>query len=80
MNKILPTKHSHPDKTVIAVATIIIKRLKNIRFEQYDKLLEYVIKKNDDSKYLFLSALNFLYLFDVIEYHKKNDSFEYIGK
>jgi len=76
---LLPTKHSHPDKTTIAISMIIIKRLKMKRIEQYDKLLEHLEAKNSESKTLFLAAVNFLYLMGLINYHKKTDSFEYNG-
>lgn len=76
---LLPTKHSHPDKTTIALSTMIIKRLKKVRIEQYDNLIDYLQKNNDSTKSLFLSSINFLYLIGLITYHKKTDSFEYIG-
>jgi hypothetical protein len=78
MSLLLPTKHSHPDKTIIAIATIILQRLKKVRLEQYDDLLDYLQNKNKKGEYLFLSAINFLYLLGLVEYHKKTDSFEYI--
>ncbi len=77
---LLPTKHSHPDKTTIALAMIIVKRLKKVRIEQYDNLLEFLQKKNSDAKTLFLSSMNFLYIMGLIDYHKKTDSFEYVGR
>ncbi len=79
MTLLLPTKHSHPDKTVIAISIIILQRLKKMRVERYDDLLKYLHKKNKDGKYLFLAAMNFLYLLGVVEYHIKTDSFEYVG-
>ncbi len=78
MSLLLPTKHSHPDKTIMAIATIILQRLKKVRLEQYDDLLDYLQNKNKNGEYLFLSAINFLYLLGLVEYHKKTDSFEYI--
>lgn len=78
MSLLLPTKHSHPDKTIIAISTIILQRLKKVRLEQYDDLLSYLQKKNVDGKYLFLAAINFLYILGVVEYRTKTDSFEYI--
>jgi len=79
MGLLLPTKHSHPDKTVIAIAYIAIGRLKKVRIEKYDDLLSHLNKKNPDSNYLFIYAINFLYLFNLIKYHIKTDSFEYVG-
>lgn len=80
MNYLLPTKHSHPDKTIIAASFFLLKRLKKFRVEKYDSLLEALKKNNADGQFLFLPAINFLYLLGLIEYHSKNDSFEYIGK
>ena len=37
-----PTKHSHPDKTVINVSFLILARLKKSRTEKYSKLLEHI--------------------------------------
>ena len=74
---LLPTKHSHPDRTTLALATVILKRLKKIRIEQYDDLLDFLQKKDNEIKTLFLSAINFLYIVGVLTYHKKTDSFEY---
>ena len=78
MNLLLPTKHSHPDKTIIAIATIILQRLKKSRLEQHDDLLDYLQKKNTNGEYLFLPSMNFLYLLGLVKYHIKTDSFEYI--
>jgi len=78
MSYLLPTKHSHPDRTTIAVATLILQRLKNVRVEQYDDLIAYGMNKNKDTEYLFLGAVNFLFLLGVVVYHSKTDSFEYI--
>ncbi len=76
---LLPTKHTHPDKTIIAVATILIKRLKKSRIEHFDSLLDFLNKKNTEFKALFMSAMNFLFVMGLIRYHKKTDSFEYTG-
>lgn len=76
---LLPTKHSHPDKTIIAISTVLIKKLKKSRIEKYDTLLDIIQKRDTDAKYLFISAVNFLFLMDLIIYHAKTDSFEYIG-
>jgi hypothetical protein len=74
-----PTKHSHPDQTVIYVALLLLTRLKSQRLEGYDKLLKYAKKAVTGGDVLFLSALNFLYLLGLIEYRPKNDTIEYLG-
>lgn len=74
-----PTKHSHPDRTVINVALLLLVRLKKHRLDSYDDLLAVAKKMVDGGDVLFLSALSFLYLTGLIEYHQKTDSFEYTG-
>ncbi len=74
-----PTKHSHPDRTVVNASTLILKNLKTRRVEEYVKLSEMVRKKIDGGESLFLPAVNLLYLLALIEYRPKIDSFEYVG-
>ncbi|WP_081666060.1 ABC-three component system middle component 8 [Pseudogulbenkiania ferrooxidans] len=73
------TRHTHPDQTVVAAATVILKRLKKSRIEKYDDLRNFLLSSTRDSGPLFMPALNLLYLLGLIEYAKKTDSFEYIG-
>lgn len=76
---IRPSKHSNPDQTVIAVSALLLKRLSKVGVEKYDKLEELVANKVEGGEYLFLPSLNLLYLLGVIDYHKKSDTFEYVG-
>ena len=74
-----PTKHSNPDQTVVGVAVLLLKHLSKKGVEKYDRLEDEVEGKIEGGRYLFLPALNLLYLLGVIDYHKKSDAFEYIG-
>jgi len=74
-----PTKHSHPDRTIIAVALKLLLRLRNRRVEEFSVLLKYTKKSGSNNGTLFLPALNFLYLMGLIEYRPKTDSIEYLG-
>jgi hypothetical protein len=74
-----PTKHSHPDRTVINVALLLLSRLQSRRLEEYDTLREYVKKSVSGGEVLFLPALNFLYVLGLIDYRPKTDSLEYVG-
>lgn len=74
-----PTKHSHPDKTVLNVALVALEVLKNKRLEDYTALRAIAKKRVAGGDVLFLPALNFLYLMGLIEYRPKTDSFEYVG-
>ena len=74
-----PTKHSDPDRTVLAVSTLVLARLAKRRIETFDGLRDFVIKKVDGGDFLFLPAMNFLFLVGVIDYHSKTDSFEFLS-
>jgi len=74
-----PTKHSHPDRTVISVSLLILKRLKSRRLEEYGTLRAYAKKSVIGGDVLFLPALNLLYLFGLVEYRPKTDALEYVG-
>ena len=39
-----PTKHSHPDRTVISVSLLLLARLKTRRLDDYDNLRKYAKK------------------------------------
>ncbi len=74
-----PTKHSHPDRTVINVSLLLLARLKARRVGEYDELRRFAKKVVVGGDVLFLPALNFLYLVGLIEYHPKTDAVEYVG-
>lgn len=74
-----PTKHSHPDRTVINVALLLLARLKDRRVDQYSVLRKYAKKTVSGGDVLFLPALNFLYLMGLIDYRPKTDAVEYMG-
>lgn len=74
-----PTKHSHPDRTVINVSLLLLSRLKDRRVDEYDSLKKYARKSVTGGDVLFLPALNFLYLMGLIEYRPKTDAVEYVG-
>lgn len=74
-----PTKHSHPDRTIINVALRLLARLKARRLEDYDSLRKHIRKTVTGGDVLFLPALNFLYLLGLIDYRPKTDAVEYVG-
>mgnify|MGYP000094197878 FL=1 len=74
-----PTKHSHPDRTVINVSLLLLARLKTRRVDDYDGLRNFAKKSVTGGDVLFLPALNFLYLMGLIDYRPKTDAVEYVG-
>ncbi len=74
-----PTKHSHPDRTVINASLVLLSRLKDRRFDEYDALRKFAKKNVVGGDVLFLPALNFLYLLGLVEYRPKTDAVEYVG-
>ena len=73
-----PTKHSHPDRTVINVSLLLLARLRTRRVDDYDALRKFAKKSVIGGDVLFLPALNFLYLVGLIEYRPKTDAVEYM--
>ena len=74
-----PTKHSHPDQTVLNVAAVALGALRSKRIASYAALVEIARKRVAGGDVLFLPALSFLYLLGLVEYRPKTDSFEYVG-
>lgn len=74
-----PTKHSHPDRTVINVALLLLARLRARRLEEYSQLKTFAKKAVSGGDVLCLPALNFLFLLGLIDYHAKTDAVEYVG-
>ena len=74
-----PTKHTHPDQTVIHLSLKLLKKLKAQRIDDYDNLMQLSKKTIKGGDVLFLPALNFLYLLGLIEYRPKTDAIEYVG-
>lgn len=76
---IQPSKHAHPDKTLVAVSVTLLKQLKSKRSIQFDELKGHLVKGNPDAVSLYLPAINLLFLLGLVIYRKHNDSFEYTG-
>lgn len=77
---IKPTKHSHPDKTVVYASFIMLKELRKKRIVSYFDLYQLIKNKVTSGEFLFMPSLNFLFLLGLIEYRVKTDSIEYIEK
>ena len=73
-----PTKHLNPEYSVLNISAAILKYLERHRTVTYKDLYERLHEKYGDTiRPLLMPALSFLYLLGKIEYHTKNDSFEY---
>lgn len=58
---------------------LLLSYIKKKRLEKYDNLLEYARKSVEGGHFLFLPALNLLFLLGLVEYHAKTDAIEYVG-
>lgn len=74
-----PSKHSHPDRTVVNVSLLLLGRLKARRVEEFEALKKFAKKNVLGGDVLFLPALNLLYLLGLVDYRPKTDAFEYLG-
>lgn len=77
---IRPSKHNHPDKTLVYVSFLMLEKLTTKRVIKYNDLFNHIKSKVSSGEFLFLPALNFLYLLGLIEYRTKTDSIEYTEK
>lgn len=75
-----PNKNAHPDLTIIAVASFVLKHIKKNQLETITDLKLATIENDKDSGPLLEPALEFLFLLGLVEYHTKNDVIEYVGK
>jgi hypothetical protein len=57
----------------------MLKRLREQRLCEYQSLLDVARKSVSGGEVLFIEAINFLYLLGLVDYHPKNDAFEYVG-
>jgi hypothetical protein len=76
---LLPSKHAHPDATVLAAATVALNALRNKRVLSFDELKSTIEKKTRSADYLFTPAVSVLFLLGLIEYRPTVDAFEYVG-
>ena len=77
---LFPSKHDHPDQTVLAAGCIMFVYLAERQVASYDDLLAHCRTHKRFSEYLFSPALSLLYLLGLVQYLPKADSFEWIGK
>lgn len=75
-----PSKHSHPDQTVLAAATLILRELRRDRAVEFDVLKQVLDKRVTGSDYLFTPAVSLLFLLGLAEYRPTSDLFEYTGQ
>ncbi len=75
-----PSKHSHPDETVLAAATAMLRDLKRKRAVPYDDLKSTLQRRSESAEFLFTPAVSLLYVLGLLEYRAKVDAFEYTGQ
>jgi hypothetical protein len=73
-----PAKHLDLDRSVLRVASEVLIELRRRRMMEYDAVIRYVKRRiGDDGEAVIAPALSFLFLMGRLEYHAKNDTFEY---
>ena len=75
-----PNKHSHPDQTVLAAATVLLRELRKRRAGEYDELKATLAKQSRSPEFLFLPAVSLLHIRGLLDYRTATDSFEYRGQ
>lgn len=75
---ITPKKHLNLDASVLRVSAVVLRELKKRRIMEFSLLRQKVLKSvGSDADLVFSPSLSFLFLLGKLEYHAKNDSFEY---
>jgi len=73
-----PTKHLNPALSVLNISAHALKVLAGGRTVAYDELYGKLEKRfGENLRPLFLPAVSFLFLLGKLDYHTKNDTFEY---
>ncbi len=75
-----PSRHSHPDQTVMHVSALILSQLVRHRVIDFTELVLHAKQKVDGGENLIPPALDFLFLLGLIAYHPKNDTIEYLRR
>lgn len=71
-------KHLDLDNSILRVAAVMLHVLKKRRVLGFSALRKKVLKAvGSESEIAFQPALSFLFVVGKLEYHAKNDSFEY---
>lgn len=74
-----PSKHMNPDRSVLALSSVLLARLKKARIEGYSALVDHALSQAEDGDTLFASSISLLFLLGLVEYRPRTDSFEYVG-
>jgi hypothetical protein len=73
-----PSKHLDLDRSVIRVASEVLVELRRRRMMEYGAVIRHVKRRvGDDGEAVVAPAISFLFLLGRIDYHSKNDTFEY---
>jgi hypothetical protein len=73
-----PSKHLDLDRSVLRVASEVLTELRRRRMMEYDAVIRHIKRRvGDDGEAVIAPALSFLFLLGRLDYHSKNDTFEY---
>jgi hypothetical protein len=76
-----PSKHLDLDRSALRVGAVILAELKRRRVVPYGDVVRLVKRRiGDDGDVVVAPALSLLFVLGRIEYHAKNDTFEYRSK
>jgi hypothetical protein len=74
-----PEKHMNLDASVLRSGAILLSSLQKSRIVPLPKLRDDLTKAiGDDAEFVFIPAVNFLFLIGRLDYHPSTDSFEYL--
>lgn len=75
-----PNKHMNPDRSVLSLAGALLSYMREARVETYGGLIAQARCQFSGADAIFVPTMSLLFLLGLVSYHRKSDSFEYIGK
>jgi hypothetical protein len=75
-----PNKHMNPDRSILSLAGALLSHMRTVRMETYSGLVDHAKGQFSGADAIFIPTMALLFLLGLVSYHRKSDSFEYIGK
>ena len=75
---LIPTKYMSLDLSVVRIASLILTKIQKLEVVKFDELFNYLVNiVNNEARYVFIPALNFLFLIDRLDYQPSTDTLKY---
>lgn len=77
---LIPTKHDHPDLTILATSAVVLSLLRQKRSSSYEEVREALEQTHPQAPLMLPLATTFLFALGLIEYAPATDAFIFRGE